>query len=248
MSAKDYQYLREHRPDLLRQCAEVGHCVTCAPPQDDRLSMGASAEQRAVEIVASLLREGERIRALCNDPEPIEVRVLAAQLDGDQRVVAMMRERDEALADLDKEREVCRVLSEIAADTVRTREEARAEAAAAHLAYVEADAEVERLRAEVARLTAGWAADDATLRAAGDDLIRAIDERDEAWAEVARLKARRRKLADLKAHARKLELHLQSLADEVLDPVGHDDAVKALARGALRYLDAAPDLPEVDDG
>jgi hypothetical protein len=45
--------------------------------------------------------EVERLKALCNDPEPIEVRVLAAQMDGDQRVVAMMRERDEARAQIE---------------------------------------------------------------------------------------------------------------------------------------------------
>jgi uncharacterized small protein (DUF1192 family) len=132
----------------------------------------------------------------------------------------------------------------------------------------EARAEVERLRdnevalvdalnARVAWLTAEVERLRAQLRGVGVEEYLAAKA--EVWRlreEVERLRAehdqlreaRRRKLADLEAHARKLETHLQSLADEVLAPVGHDDTVKALARGALRYLDAAPELPEVGDG
>jgi hypothetical protein len=43
-------------------------------------------------------------------------------------------------------------------------------------------------------------------------------------------------------------MHLQSLADEVLQPVGADDAPQILARGALRYLAAALWMTDVDDG
>jgi predicted RNase H-like nuclease (RuvC/YqgF family) len=123
---------------------------------------------------------------------------------------------------------------------------------------------------DIERLRAGWAQDERSLRESDEENERlraqtaaAEQERDNAHLDAIGLReevralraehdqlreARRRKLADLKAHARKLELHLQSLALETLTPVGHDDTVKALARGALAYLDAAPELPEVDDG
>ena len=59
-----YQFLRVHRPDLLRHVVEVGLCVTCAPPRerdeddaDYRQRLGAAAEGRAAEIVAALLAE-----------------------------------------------------------------------------------------------------------------------------------------------------------------------------------------------
>ena len=55
-SDRHYDYLRAHRPDLLRACVEVGLCVTCAPLAMDQ-ARAAKAESRAVEIVANLLRE-----------------------------------------------------------------------------------------------------------------------------------------------------------------------------------------------
>jgi len=55
-----YQYVRQHRPDIYRRVANVGNAVTCAPPGDDRLSLGARAESLAMEIVADLLREARK--------------------------------------------------------------------------------------------------------------------------------------------------------------------------------------------
>lgn len=51
-----YRYVREHYPETYRKVVEVGLAVTCAPKEDDRLSLGAAAENRAMEIVAELLR------------------------------------------------------------------------------------------------------------------------------------------------------------------------------------------------
>jgi hypothetical protein len=103
----------------------------------------------------------------------------------------------------------------------------------------EAREQVERLRNNEAALVDAHNARVAWLTAEVEHLTAEHDQLREA---------RRRKLADLEAHARKLETHLQSLALETLTPVGHDDTVKALARGALAYLDAEPELTEVDDG
>ena len=74
-----------------------------------------------------------------------------------------------------------------------------------------------RLRAEVER-----------LRKTAERFARELSERDQEVAERQRLRT----------YARKLEEHLAGLADEVLTPVGADDAPQILARGALRYLDA----------
>ncbi len=57
MSDDGYNYLRQHRPDILRDCVEVGSAVTCAEPGADRLALGAKAEARAVSIAVKLLRE-----------------------------------------------------------------------------------------------------------------------------------------------------------------------------------------------
>lgn len=60
MSTPDhYRLVREKRPDIYRKVTEVGLTVTCAPTKADRLTMGAAAENRAMEIVAELLREQE---------------------------------------------------------------------------------------------------------------------------------------------------------------------------------------------
>ncbi|CAB4203409.1 hypothetical protein UFOVP1382_27 [uncultured Caudovirales phage] len=59
MSDDNYNYLRQHRPDILRDCVEVGSAVTCADPGADRLTLGAKAEARAVSIAVKLLREQE---------------------------------------------------------------------------------------------------------------------------------------------------------------------------------------------
>ncbi len=55
--SKAYRVVKRIRPDLYRQVGEVGLCVTCAPPEADRLTMAAAAECRAMEIVAGLLLE-----------------------------------------------------------------------------------------------------------------------------------------------------------------------------------------------
>ena len=124
---------------------------------------------------------------------------------------------------------------------------------------------------DIERLRAGWAQDERSLRESDEENERlraqtaaAEQERDNAHLDAIGLReemralraehdqlreARRRKLADLEAHARKLETYLAHLANEVVIEPPHADAtVKALARGALVYLDAAPELPEVDDG
>ena len=59
MTPDCYRLVKRLRPDIYRKVAEVGLCVTC-PPKDDRLSLGARAEHRAMEIVADLLRETEK--------------------------------------------------------------------------------------------------------------------------------------------------------------------------------------------
>jgi hypothetical protein len=100
-------------------------------PADPRLL--AMANRALGEQLDEARAEVERLKALCNDPEPIETRVLAAQMDGDQRVVAMMRERDEARAQL---RQAC------ASDNHRA-----IEYEALRGTYLAALAEVERLRA-----------------------------------------------------------------------------------------------------
>jgi hypothetical protein len=103
--------------------------------------------------------------------------------------------------------------------------------------------ERDEARAEVERLKAALEAQDADAADHHSDCY--LHHPGCAIREVRRLSRERRRL---RAHARKLELHLAGLADEVIEPVGADDAPQILARGALRYLDAADLLPEVDDG
>ena len=52
-----YAYVRQHRPDLYRQVAEVGFVSHLA--SGDRLVAAARAENRAMEIVAQMLQEQE---------------------------------------------------------------------------------------------------------------------------------------------------------------------------------------------
>jgi hypothetical protein len=59
MSHDPYRFVRERRPDLYRKVIEVGLAVTCAPKSADSLTRGAKAENRAMEIVADILREQE---------------------------------------------------------------------------------------------------------------------------------------------------------------------------------------------
>jgi hypothetical protein len=249
----------------------LGEQLDEARAEVERLAKAARDEARGfvVEMIRADLHA--QINDLGGEPPEGDFPPLGAYIGRLANAAdAVVRERDEAREQVESLRnnEVALVDAHNAREAWLT---AEVESLRAQLRgvgveeYLAATAEVSRLRAEVERLLTTGACE-----CPAEDVCRLTAEREEARAayravladrdrlvgEVERLRtehdqlreARRRKLADLEAHARKLETYLQGLALETLTPVGHDDTAKALARGALRYLDAALELTEVDDG